>query len=73
MISDFDETLKQLLTKKGNLNSGDVDISFNPRLIYTFTISEKTPICGGLNGLSKKMVIIQPPRGKMPKELICLT
>jgi hypothetical protein len=43
MISDFDETLKQLLTKKGNLNSGDVDISFNtPDREWSASLSKPT-------------------------------
>ena len=29
MISDVDESLRRLLTERGNLNSGEVDISFD--------------------------------------------
>lgn len=43
MINDLDETIKQLLIKKGGLNSGEVDIVFDmPDREWSATISKPT-------------------------------
>ncbi len=43
MITDLDETIKQLLTKKGGINPSDVDIRFEtPKREWSATISRPT-------------------------------